>query len=150
MGGCSEAQPEYDTTAPGPLRCVLAFSLARQPRRSARVCPEHARWPRLTRLRPPSCPPHLRPQGACRRLLRPPLCVKAHIRARLSPPAADWYRNDFYRYSAAANTWTALSPSGSAPSGRFGLSCTATPDGMLYLFGGYGGSGTEGGGVWVI
>jgi hypothetical protein len=78
---CSETQPEYDTTAPDPRRCVLAFSLARQPRRSARVCPEHIRWPSLTRLRPPSCPPHVRPEGACRRPPCPPLCVKAHIHA---------------------------------------------------------------------
>lgn len=135
---CSETQPEYDTTAPGPRRCVLAFSLARQPRRSARVCPEHARWPSLTRLRPPSCPPDLRPQGACRRPPRPALCVKAHIRARPSPPASGYY-NDVYRFSAAANTWTALSPSGSGPSPRGGMGFAATPDGMLYVFGGYGG-----------
>jgi hypothetical protein len=77
----SQAQHECDTTAPDPRRCDLAFSLARQPRRSARVCPEHARWPSLTRLRPPSCPPHLRPEGACHRPLRPLLCVKAHVRA---------------------------------------------------------------------
>jgi hypothetical protein len=148
---CSEAQPEYDMTAPGPRRCVSAFSLARQPRRSARVCPEHARWPRLTRLRPPSCPPHLRPRGACRRPPHPTLSqfVRAHIRARLWPPGVGLV-NDLYRYSAAANTWTALSPSGSAPSPRFWMGFAATPDGMLYLFGGYVDYGNEGGGVGVM
>jgi hypothetical protein len=81
---CSETQPEYDTTAPAPRRGVLAFSLARQPRRSARVSPEHARWPSLARLRPPSCPPHLPPQGTSRRPQRPRLWVKAHVRAPLA------------------------------------------------------------------
>ena len=63
---------------------------------------------------------------------------------------AGYYRNDLYRFSAAANTWTALSPSGSGPSERYRLGFAATPDGMLYVFGGYGNSGTEGGGVGVI
>ena len=55
--------------------------------------------------------------------------------ARPSPPAAA-YLNDVYRFSPAANTWTALSPSGSAPSPRYGMGFAATPDGMLYVFGG--------------
>jgi hypothetical protein len=41
-----------------------------------------------------------------------------------------------YRFSPAANTWTALSPSGSGPSPRYGMGFAATPDGMLYVFGG--------------
>jgi hypothetical protein len=45
-----------------------------------------------------------------------------------------------YRFNAAASTWTALSPSGSAPSPRWGIGFAATPDGMLYVFGGYDGS----------
>ena len=54
-----------------------------------------------------------------------------------------------YRFSAVANTWTALSPSGSGPSPRQDMGFAATPDGMLYAFGGHNG-GTEGGGVGVI
>jgi hypothetical protein len=52
--------------------------------------------------------------------------------------------NDVYRFSAAANTWTALSPSGSAPSPRLWMGFAATPDGMLYVFGGSDGSGNVG------
>jgi hypothetical protein len=52
--------------------------------------------------------------------------------------------NDFYRFSAATNSWTALSPSSSAPSARLWLGLASTPDGMLYLFGGVSSSGTEG------
>jgi N-acetylneuraminic acid mutarotase len=44
--------------------------------------------------------------------------------------------NDLYRFSAAANTWTALLPSGSGPSPRNGMGFAATSDGMLYVFGG--------------
>ena len=52
---------------------------------------------------------------------------------------------DLYRFSPATNTWTALSPSGSGPSSRFRMGFAATPDGMLYVFGGYGsGGGNEG------
>jgi hypothetical protein len=47
------------------------------------------------------------------------------------------YRNDVYRLSSAANTWTALLPSGSGPSPRDSMCFAATPDGMLYVFGGY-------------
>jgi hypothetical protein len=69
--------------------------------------------------------------------------------ARPSPPAAG-YLNDVYRFSAAANTWTAVSTSGSSPSPRVGMGFEATPDGMLYVFGGTGGTGGnrtgEGGG----
>ena len=86
--------------------------------------------------------------AATRRLPPPAARVRALIRARLSPPAVGSF-NDLYRYSAAADTWTALSPSGSAPSRRFALGFAATPDGMLYLFGG-GNAGTEGGGVGVL
>ncbi len=51
-------------------------------------------------------------------------------------------RNDFYRFSAAANTWTAL-PTGSAPSARYGMGFASTPDGMLYVFGGFDGTGNQ-------
>jgi hypothetical protein len=46
------------------------------------------------------------------------------------------YYNDVYFFSAPANNWTALSPSGSSPSPRYGMGFAATPDGMLYVFGG--------------
>jgi hypothetical protein len=62
--------------------------------------------------------------------------------ARPSPPAAG-NLNDLYRFSAAANNWTALSPSGSGPSPRYAMGFAATPDGMLYVFGGTSGSGIE-------
>ena len=48
-----------------------------------------------------------------------------------------------------ANTWTALSPSGSGPSLRGFMGFAATPDGMLYVFGGLD-YGNERGGVGVI
>ena len=51
---------------------------------------------------------------------------------------------DVYRFSAAANTWTALSPSGSSPSPRYNMGFAATPDGMLYVFGGSDGNGKVG------
>jgi hypothetical protein len=44
-----------------------------------------------------------------------------------------------YRFSTAANTWTALSPSGSSPSPHHAMGFAATPDGMLYIFGGWDG-----------
>jgi N-acetylneuraminic acid mutarotase len=44
--------------------------------------------------------------------------------------------NDLYRFSPAANTWMALSPSGAAPSPRRGMGFAAAHDGMLYVFGG--------------
>ena len=55
-----------------------------------------------------------------------------------------------YRFSPAAHTWTALSPSGSGPSRRYAMGFEATPDGMLYVFGGHDNSGTEGGGVGMV
>ncbi len=58
------------------------------------------------------------------------------------PPAAGYF-NDLYRFSAADNNWAALSPAGSGPSPRVGMGFAATPDGMLYVFGGRDGSGIE-------
>ncbi len=59
-----------------------------------------------------------------------------------SPPAAV-FLNDLYRFSAAANAWTALSPSGSVPSPRANMGFAVTPDGILYIFGGWD-TGNEG------
>jgi hypothetical protein len=58
-----------------------------------------------------------------------------------------YYYNDLYCFSAAANTWTALSPSGSRPPLRDTMGFAATPDGMLYVFGGWddGNGGRRGG-----
>jgi hypothetical protein len=68
-----------------------------------------------------------------------------------APPAAG-YLSDVYLFSAAANTWTALSLSGSGPSSRVGMGFEATPDGMLYVFGGTGGSGGNRTGIggWLV
>jgi hypothetical protein len=44
--------------------------------------------------------------------------------------------NGLYRFSPAANTWTALSPSGSPPSPRREMGFAAAHDGVLYVFGG--------------
>ena len=64
-------------------------------------------------------------------------------------PFAAGNRNDLYRFSPAANTWSALFPFGFGPSVRHWVGFAATPDGMLYVFGGFDG-GTEEGGVGVI
>jgi hypothetical protein len=62
--------------------------------------------------------------------------IHTHPRARTHTHTGPL--NDVYRFSAAANTWTALSPSGSGPSPRYGMGFAATPDGMVYVFGGAG------------
>jgi hypothetical protein len=54
----------------------------------------------------------------------------------VAPPAAVYY-NDLYRFNPATVTWTALSPSGPFPSPRHMMGFTATPDGKLYVFGGF-------------
>jgi hypothetical protein len=46
--------------------------------------------------------------------------------------------NDLYRFDPAALKWTKLSPAGPAPAPRFAMGFAATPDGMLYVFGGHG------------
>jgi hypothetical protein len=72
--------------------------------------------------------------------------VYARARARTHTHTHAGNLNDVYRFSAAANTWTALSTSGSAPSPRAYMGFAATPDGMLYVFGGWDGGnvGEEG------
>jgi hypothetical protein len=55
-------------------------------------------------------------------------------------------RNDLHCFAAGDNAWTALSPSGSAPSPRDAMGFAATPGGMLYVFGGQDGGGNWGGG----
>jgi hypothetical protein len=52
-----------------------------------------------------------------------------------------------YRFNPAANTWTAAL---SLSFRRMSMGFAATPDGMLYVFGGWDGFGTEGGGVGMV
>ncbi len=47
------------------------------------------------------------------------------------------YYNDLYRFDPATVTWTALSPTGIPPSRRHMMGFAATPDGKLYVFGGF-------------
>ena len=70
-----------------------------------------------------------------RQLLRATACQSI-----LSPTLVAVVRNDLYRFSPTNNTWTALAAD-SPPSARVGMGFAATPDGLLYVFGGYGGSG---------
>ena len=44
--------------------------------------------------------------------------------------------SDLNVFNPAANTWTTLCPSGSAPSARDSFCFAAAPDGSIYLFGG--------------
>jgi hypothetical protein len=44
---------------------------------------------------------------------------------------------DAHRYNPANSTWTALNASGAIPSPRNKFCVAGTPDGMLYLFGGF-------------
>jgi N-acetylneuraminic acid mutarotase len=55
--------------------------------------------------------------------------------------------NDLYRFSPTSNAWTALSVA-SPPSARYDMGFVATPDGMLYVFGGWDNSGHGEGSVW--
>ena len=43
---------------------------------------------------------------------------------------------DFYCYDPGANSWTAITVDGAAPSARDHVALAAAPDGTLYLFGG--------------
>ena len=45
--------------------------------------------------------------------------------------------NDLYSFSPATVSWTALAPSGVAPLARSAMGFAATPDGLIYLWGGY-------------
>ncbi len=51
------------------------------------------------------------------------------------PPGT--YFNDLYSFSPAAGTWARRYPSGSAPSPQHMHGFAATPDGLLYVFGGF-------------
>jgi N-acetylneuraminic acid mutarotase len=58
------------------------------------------------------------------------------------------FLNDLYRFSPTSNAWTALSVA-SPPSARYGMGFAATPDGMLYVFGGSGTGSRGEGRVWI-
>ncbi len=45
--------------------------------------------------------------------------------------------NDLYKFIPSNETWSTLHPSGLIPIGRTLGGFTSTPDGMLYLYGGY-------------
>ncbi len=53
------------------------------------------------------------------------------------PAAGPSYFNDLYHLDPATATWTKLNPSGSPPAERHMMGFTATPDGALYVFGGF-------------
>ena len=44
--------------------------------------------------------------------------------------------NDLYRYDPTTITWKLLPPSGSAPSPRYAMGFTATPNRIIFVFGG--------------
>jgi hypothetical protein len=58
------------------------------------------------------------------------------------PPLA--YFNDLYRFNPISNAWTALGAA-SPPAPRAFMGFAATPDGMLYGFGGFNGGEKTGG-----
>jgi hypothetical protein len=47
------------------------------------------------------------------------------------------HHNDLYRFNPGTSTWAHLVTIGDVPSSRVRMGFTATPDGMIYLFGGY-------------
>jgi hypothetical protein len=105
----------------------------------------------------PPCAPSA-PQGPTGQALSGRGRVSARARPRRrdrAPRAAAVFANDLYRFSPSASKWAELSPIGPAPAPRQYMGFAATPDGMLYVFGGlrcsaYGcgneGTGAEGAG----
>ena len=67
-------------------------------------------------------------------LVRPRLRNTLDFAAGVAP-------NDIYRFDAANNTWVLLSVSGTAAPPRYKFGCTVTPNGVIYIFGGYGNAG---------
>jgi hypothetical protein len=127
---CARAPP-----APAALRLPPPLRLGRRTRPAA--TPLCAGRPQAYKSAHADTPSHARllVTSASTRPPPPPLS------ARSSLPAAD-----MHSFSAVDNAWTPLSPSGSGPSSRFSMGFAATPDGMLYVFGGWG-DGNEGGKV---
>ncbi len=76
--------------------------------------------------------------------------VRACVRVPLDTRTAHY--NDIYRFDPANAMWTALPPSGDPPLPRNAMGFAATPDGMLYVFGGYSSDreGRDGRGVWRL
>ena len=74
--------------------------------------------------------------------LTPTLHLGARLRYRND---ADYNQNfgffgDLYQYDASSSTWTQIDPSGSVPSARYSMGFAATPDGRLWVFGGWSGN----------
>ena len=69
--------------------------------------------------------------------------LRATARQRIPRPTlvAD-YLNDLYLFSPVSNMWTLLSAANQPPA-RDAMGIAATYDGMIYVFGGYAGSGGE-------
>ena len=51
--------------------------------------------------------------------------------------SAGGYLNDLYQFDPVDTTWRKLAVTGSVPTRRHMHGLTATPDGMLYVFGGF-------------
>ena len=47
------------------------------------------------------------------------------------------HHNDIYRYNRGTSTWTRIATNGNVPLPRVRMGFTATPNGTIYLFGGY-------------
>jgi N-acetylneuraminic acid mutarotase len=47
------------------------------------------------------------------------------------------HHNDIYRYNCGTSTWTRIATNGDVPIQRVRMGFTATPNGTIYLFGGY-------------
>jgi hypothetical protein len=47
------------------------------------------------------------------------------------------HHNDIYRFNRGTSTWTRIVTNGDVPPPRVRMGFTATPNGMIYLFGGY-------------
>ncbi len=56
---------------------------------------------------------------------------------------ATGYLNDLYCYNSTNVKWTALLTNGSIPSPRNSMGFAATPDGIIYVFGGSGSGNDE-------
>jgi hypothetical protein len=134
----------FPSTPKGVYYCALVAVLAQQSRLSARAGPDHTRVPSAHS----DTPNHAQVLSSSASTLRlpPPTAAIAPERASPARAAATFIHfNDLHCFSATANTWTALSSTGSGPSGRHAMGFVATPDGMLWVFGGSGrGYGIEG------
>ncbi len=49
------------------------------------------------------------------------------------------FQNNIFTFDQSINSWTQLAAVGTLPSGRERMGFTSTPDGLIYMFGGYSG-----------